>query len=223
MLEISPLQWWELDVVTLSPVPYERPYQAVSCRGLLTPLKSSNNLRIVFGNISLPDTRRIRLAATSTIKLFNKLFLYQWPTYGTGLIFPIPGSEIHWARRRGARSRSGVQGGSPRGAQRPRCHAAAFGIARQSDADRPARRIGGHFGRCPRSAESRWCCFGVVARRLRKKQEPLPPSVWRRKPSARHPGRVGSDLRGGGVKERRAMFGRLASCGRCFSTMADNL
>ena len=31
----------------LSPVPYERPYQAVSCRGLLTPLKSSNNLRIV--------------------------------------------------------------------------------------------------------------------------------------------------------------------------------
>jgi transposase-like protein len=31
----------------VSPVPYERPYQAVSCRGLLTPLKSSNNLRIV--------------------------------------------------------------------------------------------------------------------------------------------------------------------------------
>jgi hypothetical protein len=34
-------------VISLSPVPYERPYQAVSCRGLLTPLKSSNNLRIV--------------------------------------------------------------------------------------------------------------------------------------------------------------------------------
>ena len=33
--------------------------------------------------------------------------------------------------------------------------AAAFGIARQSDADRPARRVGGHLGRCPRSAESR--------------------------------------------------------------------
>jgi hypothetical protein len=32
---------------SLSPVPYERPYQAVSCRGLLTPLKSSHNLRIV--------------------------------------------------------------------------------------------------------------------------------------------------------------------------------
>ena len=31
----------------------------------------------------------------------------------------------------------------------------AFGIARQSDAGRPARRVGGHFGRCPRSAESR--------------------------------------------------------------------
>jgi NAD(P)-dependent dehydrogenase (short-subunit alcohol dehydrogenase family) len=55
--------------------------------------------------------------------------------------------EIHWARRRGARCGSGAQGGSPRGAQRPRCRAAAFGIARQSDADRPARRVGGHFGR----------------------------------------------------------------------------
>ena len=35
------------------------------------------------------------------------------------------------------------------------CRAAAFGIARQSDANRPARCVGGHFGRCPRSAESR--------------------------------------------------------------------
>jgi hypothetical protein len=39
----APLEW----IVLLSPVPYERPYQAVSCRGLLTPLKSSHNLRIV--------------------------------------------------------------------------------------------------------------------------------------------------------------------------------
>jgi hypothetical protein len=31
----------------LSPVPYEKPCQAASCRGLLTPLVSSNNLRIV--------------------------------------------------------------------------------------------------------------------------------------------------------------------------------
>ncbi len=36
--------------------------------------------------------------------------------------------------------------------------------------------------------------FGVAARRLRKRQEPLPPGVWRRKPSARYPGRAGSDL-----------------------------
>jgi hypothetical protein len=35
------------ELVEDSPVPYERPYQAVSCRGLLTPLKSSHNLRIV--------------------------------------------------------------------------------------------------------------------------------------------------------------------------------
>ncbi len=32
---------------------------------------------------------------------------------------------------------------------------AALGIARQSDANRPARCVGGDFGRCPRSAESR--------------------------------------------------------------------
>ena len=94
------------------------------------------------------------------------------------------------------RTRCGIwtQGGSPRGAQRPRCCAAAFGIARQSDADRPARCVGGHFGRCPRTAESRGRCFGVAARRLRKGQESLSPGVWSRKPSARHPGRVGSDL-----------------------------
>jgi hypothetical protein len=34
----------------------------------------------------LPDGEKIRIAATSSIKLFNKLFLYQQPTYGTGLI-----------------------------------------------------------------------------------------------------------------------------------------
>src|ERR1700683_1221078 len=51
----------------------------------------------------------------------------------------------------------GPSGGvrEPCGAQRPRCRAEAFGIARQSDADRAARRVAGHFGRCPRSAESR--------------------------------------------------------------------
>jgi hypothetical protein len=35
--------------------------------------------------VSLPDVERIPIAATSTIELFNKLFLYQRPTYGTGL------------------------------------------------------------------------------------------------------------------------------------------
>jgi len=34
------------------------------------------------------------------------------------------------------------------------CGAAAFGIARRSYANRPARRGGGHFGGCPRSAKS---------------------------------------------------------------------
>ncbi|MCI0560189.1 MAG: hypothetical protein MN733_17005, partial [Nitrososphaera sp.] len=32
--------------VSISPVPYEKPCQAASCRGLLTPLVSSNNLKI---------------------------------------------------------------------------------------------------------------------------------------------------------------------------------
>jgi hypothetical protein len=105
-----------------------------------------------------------------------------------------PPREIHWAGRCGTRCGSWTQGGSPRGAQCSRCRSAAFGIARQSQARRSPRSIGGHFGRCPRTAESRGRCFGVAARRLRKGQESLSPGVWSRKPSARHPGRVGSDL-----------------------------
>ena len=33
--------------VYISPVPYEKPYQAASCRGFLTPIGSLNNVRIV--------------------------------------------------------------------------------------------------------------------------------------------------------------------------------
>ena len=105
-----------------------------------------------------------------------------------------PRGEIRWARRRGVRCGSGAQGGSPRGAQCPRCCEAPFGIARQSDTDRPGRRSGGYFWGCPRSPESRRRRFGVAARRLRKRQEPLPLGVWPRKSPARHPGRTGSDL-----------------------------
>jgi hypothetical protein len=36
-----------MTIQVTSPVPYGRPRQAASCRGLLTPLVSSNNLRIV--------------------------------------------------------------------------------------------------------------------------------------------------------------------------------
>src|SRR4029077_17947722 len=74
-----------------------------------------------------------------------------------------PRGEIHWARRSGVRRGSWAQGGLPRSVQCPRRHLAAFGIARQSDAGRPARRVGGHFGRCPRTAESRGRRFGVAA------------------------------------------------------------
>ena len=55
---------------------------------------------------------------------------------------------------------------NPGSAQRPRCHAAAFGIARRSYADRPARRVGGHFRRCPGAAENRRRRFRVAAGHL---------------------------------------------------------
>ena len=79
----------------------------------------------------------------------NLLFL-------TGML-PTVGREAKFIGRIGAELdvEAGHAGRSPGSAQRPRCREAAFGIARQSDADRPARRVGGHFGRCPRSAESR--------------------------------------------------------------------
>jgi len=66
-----------------------------------------------------------------------------------------PHGEIRGARRRGTRRGSGAQSGPPRGAQRPRGCERASGVARQSDADRPAWRVGSHFGRYPRSPKSR--------------------------------------------------------------------
>jgi hypothetical protein len=50
---------------------------------------------------------------------------------------------------------NGAHGRLPGCGQCPRCRAAAFGIARQSYADRPARRVGGHFGRRPGTAKNR--------------------------------------------------------------------
>ena len=79
----------------------------------------------------------------------NLLFL-------TGML-PTAGREAKFIGRIGAELdvQTGRAGRLPGSAQRPRCRAAAFGIARQSYADRPARRVGGHFGRCPRAAENR--------------------------------------------------------------------
>src|SRR5918992_2385677 len=37
-------------------------------------------------HVSLPDREKVCIAATSSVKFFNKLYLYQCPTYGTGLI-----------------------------------------------------------------------------------------------------------------------------------------
>ena len=83
-------------------------------------------------------------------------------------------SKIHRARRGGARRRSGAQGGAAGSAQRPGCREATFGVARQSEANCPAWRRRGHFGRCPRAAKVADGAFGVAARRFRKRQEPQP-------------------------------------------------
>jgi hypothetical protein len=69
-----------------------------------------------------------------------------------------------------------------------------FGITRQGEANRPARRVGGDFWRRPRSAESRRRCFGPAAGSVRRKQEPLPLCLWRGQPSAWHTGVVGRDF-----------------------------
>ena len=43
--------------------------------------------------------------------------------------------------------------------------------------------------------------FEVAAGRVRTRQVPVPLSGWRRKPSARRPGRAGNHFRGDGVRE----------------------
>ena len=83
-------------------------------------------------------------------------------------------TEGHGAKfiGRGARYGSGAQGGSSRCAERPRCRQAAFGVPRQSDADHPAWRVRGYFGRCPRSTDGCRRRFGVAARHLEKDKSP---------------------------------------------------
>ena len=79
----------------------------------------------------------------------NLLFL-------TGML-PTVGREAKFIGRiwRGSRRPNRTSGRLPGSAQRPGCRAAAFGIARQGYADRPSRRVGGHFGRCPGTPENR--------------------------------------------------------------------
>src|ERR671930_873182 len=42
-------------------------------------------------HLSLPDREKVCIAATSSVKFFNKLYLYQYHTYGTGLF----GGTVH--------------------------------------------------------------------------------------------------------------------------------
>ena len=99
--------------------------------------------------IKLPAPPEPFGAYAEAVQTGNLLFLSgMLPTEGHGAKFVgRVGAELDVEAGRKARSAGG--------GQRPRCRAAAFGIARQSDAGRPARRVGGHFGRCPGSTESR--------------------------------------------------------------------
>lgn len=114
---------------------------------LENPRSASAEQRLKELGIKLPAPPQPFGTYVEAVQTGNLLFL-------TGML-PTEGRGAKFTGRVGAetRCRNGVQGGLPRGAQRPCCRAAAFGIARQSDSDRPARRVGGHFGRCSRSAE----------------------------------------------------------------------
>ena len=72
----------------------------------------------------------------------NLLFL-------TGML-PTEGREAKFIGRVGAELdvETGRKAAYLAALNAPRCRAAAFGIARQSNADRAARRLGSHFGRC---------------------------------------------------------------------------
>ena len=85
-----------------------------------------------------------------------------------------PRGEIPRARRSGARRGRGAQGGAPGGIERPRGRAAVPGVARPDHADRPHRRLRGHLGRRPRTAEGGRRRFGAAAGRVRQGQEPEP-------------------------------------------------
>jgi hypothetical protein len=86
-------------------------------------------------------------AYAEVVQTGNLLFLgAMLPTEGRGAKFTgRVGAELDVKAGRRA---------APRDAQRPGRGAAPFGIARQSDADRPAGRFVGHRGRCARPAES---------------------------------------------------------------------
>src|SRR5256886_17188048 len=43
----------------------------------------------VIPHLSLPERDKVCIAATPSVKFFNKLYLYQCPTYGTGLRMPV--------------------------------------------------------------------------------------------------------------------------------------
>ena len=139
--------------------------------------------------IKLPSPPKPFGIYAEAVQTGNLLFL-------TGML-PTEGRAAKFVGRIGAELdvEAGRQSRSSRGAQSARRRARISGIARQGDANRPARRVGGHLRRCSRSAESRRRRFGAAPGRVRREQKPLPLGLWRGQSSPRHAGGTGRDFR----------------------------
>jgi len=118
--------------------------QSVTRKGSRTP---SAERRLKELGIKLPAPPEPFGTYAEAVQTGNLLFLSgMLPTAGHGAKFVgRVGTERDVEEARKA---------APRRAQRPRGRAPAFGFARCSDTHRPARRVRGHLGRCPRPAEN---------------------------------------------------------------------
>ena len=119
----------------------------------------------------------------------NLLFL-------TGML-PTAGREAKFVGRIGAELdvKAGREAAHLAALKCARCSAKPPRLARQNYADCASRSNGSYLRRCPRSTENRRCCIGVIPKRFRKGQEPLPVGLWCGKPSARRTGRAGNYFR----------------------------
>ena len=99
--------------------------------------------------IKLPSPPQPFGTYAEAVQTGNLLFL-------TGML-PTEGREAKFVGRIGKELdvEAGRKAAYLGDAQRPGCRAGTFGIARQSNADCPARSVGSYFRGCSRSSESR--------------------------------------------------------------------